>query len=50
MVEVCERFKWDYHKYMNQPVWFLYLIHKKLDIDAKKQRAEMEKNKNIKKK
>ncbi len=40
VIEVCERFGWDYHTYMSQPAWFLDLITSKLEIDAKKQEAE----------
>jgi hypothetical protein len=36
MVHICEQYHWDYETYMRQPMWFLELIHKKLEIDGKK--------------
>lgn len=41
IVEICQLFGWDYHTYMNQPVFFIQLIIDKLTIDreeAKKQK------------
>lgn len=32
---VCEKMGWDYHTYMEQPVWFLRLLAHKFEIDAK---------------
>ena len=39
MVEICEKFKWDYYTYINQPHWFIELIVEKMIIDAKKEAA-----------
>lgn len=39
MIEICERFHWDYYTYMQQPLVFIDLIVKKMEIDAKKQKA-----------
>ena len=36
MIVICEKFGWDYHKYMRQPKLFLDLIYAKMNIDAKK--------------
>lgn len=43
IVEVCRLFGWDYYQYLAQPVWFIDLIQKKLEIDGKKQEAERRK-------
>jgi len=36
IVVICEMYGWDYHTYMNQPVWFIDLIKEKIIIDGKK--------------
>lgn len=36
VVQICEMYGWDYEQYMKQPIWFLELIHKKMEIDGKK--------------
>lgn len=39
-VVVCERMAWDYQTYLAQPNWFIELVVRKLEIDAKeRQRA-----------
>lgn len=45
IVYVCQEFKWDYTTYINQPQWFLDLIHKKMEIDGIKQKNEESKSK-----
>jgi len=42
---MCEHMHWDYHTYMAQPLWFLYLVEKKMEIDSKKQKQEAERAK-----
>lgn len=37
MLEICEKYKWDYYTYLAQPTWVIDLIIKKLTIDAKKE-------------
>jgi len=40
VIHICELFHWDYEQYMRQPVWFLEMIHKKMEIDGKKSQQE----------
>jgi hypothetical protein len=39
MLEILERYGWDYATYLNQPAWLLDLIVHKLEIEAKKEKA-----------
>lgn len=45
ILEICEKYKWDYYTYLAQPVWFIELIHDRMSIDAKKAKAEQAKMK-----
>jgi hypothetical protein len=40
MLEILERYGWDYFVYMRQPAWLLDLIVHKMEIEAKKAKAE----------
>jgi len=31
---ICERMGWDYHTYLNQPLWFIRLLMRKFEVDA----------------
>lgn len=44
IVNICQLFGWDYHTYMQQPIFFLQLISDKLQIDI----DEAKKRNNIK--
>lgn len=35
MLEIMEKYHWDYHTYNNQPSWVLDLIYKKLELEGK---------------
>ena len=37
IAELCERYGWTYIEYINQPNWFLDLVHEKYRIDCKRQ-------------
>lgn len=40
IVVLCEKFCWDYHRYMQQPTWFIQTIIKKMEIDKKKDNSK----------
>lgn len=46
MLEICERYHWDYWTYLKQPMWLLTMIVDKMNIDAKKQKQNEIANKN----
>ena len=49
IVEICEKFSWDYNTYLAQPVWFIDLIMERMKIDAQKaQREELKAKRNKK--
>ena len=33
---LCEKMGWDYHTYCAQPHWFIRLLIRKFEVDAKK--------------
>lgn len=35
MLEIMERYSWDYNQYMNQPTWVVDLARKKIGMEAK---------------
>lgn len=35
MLEIMERYGWDWHTYHDQPTWVIDLIHKKMAMEAK---------------
>lgn len=39
MLEIMEKYKWDYHTYMIQPTWLIDMIVQKMEIDTKKEIA-----------
>jgi hypothetical protein len=43
MAEVCKRYGWTYHQYLDQPQWFLDLIVEKEAIEARRTEAEQKK-------
>jgi len=45
IVSICKEYGWDYHTYLNQPIWFIDLIMERMKIDAKKAKQEELKNK-----
>ena len=45
MVAICQEFKWDYHTYMRQPIWFINLVKEKLIRDNKEVEMQMKKAK-----
>jgi len=40
VVTICEAYGWDWQTYENQPLWFIDLIKKKMEIDAKKSKSK----------
>jgi len=43
IAEVCLQYGWTYEEYLDQPIWFIDLIVRRMEIDAKKQKAENQK-------
>lgn len=36
ILELCEKYGWDYYTYLNQPSWFLELAKIKYSLDNQK--------------
>lgn len=43
IIEICEKFGWDYHRFLDQPAWFIELIVEKMKAEAR-ERKRREKN------
>lgn len=43
IIEICEKFGWDYYKFLDQPAWFIELIVEKMKAEAR-ERKKREKN------
>lgn len=39
MLEIMEKYQWDYYTYLSQPIWLIELIIKKMTIDSQKAKA-----------
>lgn len=42
---ICHIMRWTYQEYMAQPLWFISLLHTKLELDAEYQEDEAKKAK-----
>lgn len=45
VIEIMEKYHWDYITYLDQPVWVINMIVEKLKIDALKQKQNESLNK-----
>lgn len=43
IIEICEKFGWDYYQFLDQPAWFIELIVEKMKAEAR-ERKRKEKN------
>jgi hypothetical protein len=44
MIDICERFGWDYYQFLEQPSWFIELIVEKVNAENREmKRREKEK-------
>lgn len=46
MLEICEKYHWDYYTFNEQPTWVISMIIEKMRIDAKKAKQKEALNKN----
>ena len=44
MIEICERFGWDYYRFLNQPSWFIDLIIEKIKAEARELKRRQKNN------
>jgi hypothetical protein len=35
IIEICEKFGWDYYQFLQQPIWFIELIIEKNKAEAR---------------
>lgn len=44
MLEIMEKYHWDYYTYTMQPMFVIQMIVEKMKIDAKKQKQQEQKH------
>lgn len=44
VLEIMEKYHWDYHTYLSQPTWLIATIVDKLKIDARKRKEQEQLN------